>query len=101
MTEEFLFRRFGFGPRRADGTTIGLGYDWDAWSDPKRLPLGLAATTSFILGWVGAILCMSQVWWTGPVGRAVKGDIGVPVAVGVAGLAYPGLRWLELKYVGR
>jgi purine-cytosine permease-like protein len=37
------------------------GWHWDAWNDPRKLPLGFAALTAFLLGWAGAILCMAQV----------------------------------------
>ena len=37
------------------------GWDWEAWNDPQRLPRGIAALVSFLIGWAGAILCMAQV----------------------------------------
>lgn len=47
------------------------GFNWDAWNQKKKLPLGLAAFVAFVIGWIGAILCMSQVWFIGPLARQV------------------------------
>lgn len=35
-----------------------IGFDWECWNDPSRLPLGLAALAAFLIGWVGAVLGM-------------------------------------------
>lgn len=45
MEEDVFFRRL-------------KGYDWSAWNSPQRLPVGIAACVSFIVGWVGAIIGM-------------------------------------------
>lgn len=34
------------------------GYDWDAWNCRARLPVGLAAGGSFLIGWIGAVIGM-------------------------------------------
>jgi purine-cytosine permease-like protein len=65
IEERYLFRR-----RR--------GYNWVAWDDPTKLPIGLAAITAFLVGWAGAILCMAQVWYVGPLARLV-GEYGADV----------------------
>ena len=39
----------------------GVGWNWDAWNDREKLPLGAAALVAFLVGWAGAILCMAQV----------------------------------------
>jgi purine-cytosine permease-like protein len=52
----------------------GFKYDLEAWNDGSRLPLGVAASVSFVLGTLVALLCMSQAWWVGPIAAA----IGVP-----------------------
>lgn len=38
-----------------------LGWNWDAWNDPRKLPIGAAGLVAFLIGWAGAILCMAQV----------------------------------------
>jgi purine-cytosine permease-like protein len=40
----------------------GYAYDVDAYTDPSRLPKGLAALVVFVIGTVIGILCMSQTW---------------------------------------
>lgn len=41
------------------------GFDWAAWEDRRKLPIGVAALISFLLGWMGAILGMYQLWYVG------------------------------------
>jgi NCS1 nucleoside transporter family len=82
----------------------GLGYNWDAWDDHRKLPVGLAALVAFLVGWVGSILSMAQVWYIGPIAAQVGeygGDMGNYVGFAWAGLVFPGLRWLELRHYGR
>jgi purine-cytosine permease-like protein len=40
----------------------GYAYDVDAYTDPSRLPKGIAALVVFVIGTVIGILCMSQTW---------------------------------------
>jgi len=91
LEEELIFRR------------RGSGYDWSAWNDRRRLPVGLAALAAFLVGWVGAVLGMWQTYFTGPLGKLVGYgiDLGMPVSSSWAAIVYPGLRWLELKHFGR
>jgi purine-cytosine permease-like protein len=91
LEEEFIFRR-----KRG-------GYDWSAWNNRNLLPIGIAALVAFLVGWVGAVLGMWQAYFTGPLGKLVgEGiDFGMPVSAGWAGIIYPGLRWLELRIIGR
>ncbi|UKZ61190.1 uncharacterized protein TrAtP1_002460 [Trichoderma atroviride] len=80
------------------------GFDWTAWSDPSRLPLGLAALTAFLIGWVGAILCMYQVYYVGPIAKLASptgADLGIWVGSSWAMIVFPPLRWLELRKIGR
>lgn len=35
-----------------------IGYDWTAWNKPQHLPMGIAATLAFMIGWGGAVLGM-------------------------------------------
>ncbi|PYH90061.1 nucleoside transporter [Aspergillus ellipticus CBS 707.79] len=80
------------------------GYNWHAWNDPSKLPLGIAAFIAFLVGWAGAILCMAQVWYIGPIARLVGAygaDMGNYVAFSWTCLVYPPLRYIELRQVGR
>ncbi|KAL8826243.1 MAG: hypothetical protein Q9170_007474 [Blastenia crenularia] len=80
------------------------GFDWTAWEDQKRLPLGIAALTAFLVGWAGAIIGMAQTWYIGPVGAKVGGigaDIGTWLGIAFSLILFPPLRYLELKKVGR
>lgn len=54
------------------------GFNWTVWNDQKKLPLGIAALIAFLVGWVGAILCMAQVWYIGPIAKLV-GEHGADV----------------------
>ncbi|KAI1080819.1 permease for cytosine/purines, uracil, thiamine, allantoin-domain-containing protein [Whalleya microplaca] len=88
--DEFIFRR-------------KTGYDWSGWDDKNSLPVGYAALVAFIMGWVGAILCMYQTYFTGPIAAMAAGgtDLGLPVGMAWAAIVYFPLRHLELKFVGR
>ncbi|KAL8695479.1 MAG: hypothetical protein Q9218_000057 [Villophora microphyllina] len=68
LEEQFLFH-----------VLRGKPFDWAAWEDKKRLPVGLAALFAFLCGWAGAIIGMEQTWYHGPVAVKVGnygGDIG-------------------------
>jgi len=93
IMDHVLFRRVGAG---------GPGFDWTKWQDKQYLPIGYAALVSFLLGWVGAILGMYQVWYTGPLAvLAGYADVGTWVGTGFTIVSFVPLRWLELKFVGR
>lgn len=82
----------------------GVPFDWTAWENKKRLPVGAAALFSLLAGFAGAIIGMSQVWYQGPVALKVGGiggDIGAWMAIAFASVTYPPLRYLELKKFGR
>jgi len=82
----------------------GIGFDWTAWEDKSQLPLGIAALVSFLLGWMGAILGMYQVWYVGPIAKLVGdsgADVGMWVGCGFALVTFPPLRSLELKIFKR
>lgn len=94
LEEHLIFRR----------GANGLGFDWTAWNDKSRLPIGIAALIAFIVGWVGAVICMDQVYFVGPVAKQIGeygADLGIWVGSSFAVVVYPGLRWLELKKFGR
>lgn len=65
LEEHYIFRRH-------------RGYIWTVWDDRSKLPIGAGALVAFLVGWVGAILCMAQYWYTGPIARTV-GDNGADV----------------------
>ena len=65
LEEQLIFRR-------------RTGYDWTVWNQPKKLPIGIAALIAFLVGWAGAILCMAQVWYIGPIAKQV-GEYGADV----------------------
>ena len=66
LEEQFVFRR-------------KRGFDWEIWNEQGQLPIGMAALISFLVGWVGAILCMAQVWYIGPIAGKV-GESGADVS---------------------
>lgn len=82
----------------------GLGFDWSAWDDKAKLPIGIAALLAFLIGWAGAILSMDQVYYIGPI-AAMVGDYGADMGIWVGCawtlIVYPPMRWLELKKFGR
>jgi len=79
-------------------------YNWAAWNDREKLPLGIAALVAFLVGYGGSVISMAQVWYIGPIARLIGeygGDAGNYVGFSCAALVYPPLRWLELKKFGR
>lgn len=61
IEEDVLFRRL-------------KGYDWSAWNTPQRLPVGIAAGVSFIVGWAGAIIGMVSYKFSLPRGFKTLGQ---------------------------
>ena len=91
LEEHLIFRR-------------GRGFDWTAWEDQSRLPVGIAALCAFLIGWVGAILGMCQKWYVGPIALLVGdngSDLGEWLGAAFALLTFPPLRYFELKKFGR
>ncbi|KAI5459714.1 permease for cytosine/purines, uracil, thiamine, allantoin-domain-containing protein [Mariannaea sp. PMI_226] len=77
-------------------------FDWTAWNDKSYLPVGYAAMAAFLIGWVGAIVGMSQVWYIGPVSVAASNaDLGMWLGCAFALVFFPPMRYIELKMVGR
>lgn len=79
-------------------------FDWTAWSDWRRLPLGIAALSSFLIGWAGTIVGMDQIWYKGPIGAMVGrhgADLGIWLGCGFALVVYPPMRAVEVEYFGR
>lgn len=82
----------------------GVPFDWTAWEDKKRLPVGAAALFAWLIGWAGAITGMSQVWYQGPIASKIGGyggDVGAWLSIAFVCVTYPPLRYLELKKFGR
>ena len=74
--ERYIFRHH-WG--QCTGASIREPYNWGAWNDPSKLPIGIAGFIAFGVGWVGAVLCMAQVWYIGPLAKLV-GDYGADVS---------------------
>ncbi|KAK8079716.1 hypothetical protein PG997_007534, partial [Apiospora hydei] len=93
FVEHWVYRGGDFG-----------NYDLEAWNDPSKLPLGIAALAAFLLGVVAWIMGMVETWYVGPVGKLIGssgGDVANEFAFVVTLVTYLPARWLELKIVGR
>jgi NCS1 nucleoside transporter family len=78
VLEEHLLFREGLVGKMAP--TTEKGWEWEAWNDRERLPLGIAAVFAFLVGWAGAVLCMAQVYYVGPLARLISeygGDVSI------------------------
>ncbi|KAI0397408.1 purine-cytosine permease [Xylariaceae sp. FL0594] len=93
LVEHFVFRR-GFA-----------GYRPEDYTDAKKLPPGIAALSAFAVGIVGAVLGLSQSWYTGPIGKLcggeLGGDVGFELAFSFSAVTYLCLRTFERRYFGR
>ncbi|KAL4925578.1 purine-cytosine permease family protein [Aspergillus undulatus] len=101
LEECFIFRRRGGG---AENEKSYGYYNWAVWDDPSKHPVGIAALLAFLVGWAGAILCMAQVWYIGPLAGLVGdygADMGNYVGFSWAAVVYPPLRFIERKWLGR
>ncbi|OQE24443.1 hypothetical protein PENSTE_c007G09669 [Penicillium steckii] len=89
VEEDLLFRR-------------KCGYDWTLWNQPEKLPKGIAAAISFLVGWAGAILGMNQSYYSGVIAQLTHGsDLGIWMGAAFTAVAYPPLRMLERSYYRR
>ncbi|KAJ3337328.1 hypothetical protein HDU93_001233 [Gonapodya sp. JEL0774] len=82
----------------------GSKYDPTAWNSPDLLPYGIAASLAFVVGIVGAVVSMAQVWYIGPIAAnfgMFGGDLGCEVGPGLALVTYLIARPLEKKFMGR
>ena len=82
------------------------GYKPEHYDHPSALPPGLAAISAFLVGVVGVVMGMSQVWFIGPIARhigdpAYGGDIGFELGFFFAAAAYLLFRPLELHFFRR
>jgi NCS1 nucleoside transporter family len=93
LPEHFIFRK---GAK---------GYAPETYDQPSKLPPGIAAGLAFCFGVMGAILGMAQVWFTGPIGKAVGGpyggDVGFELAFGFTFTSFCVFRYFEFKRFGR
>lgn len=92
LSEHFVYRR-------------GMsGYRPEHYLDRSKLPPGIAALTAFAFGIAGAVLGLSQPWYTGPLGKLVGpfgGDIGFELAFALSASSYCVMRYFELKHFKR
>lgn len=70
----------------------GVGFDWSAWDDAAKLPIGLAALVASLVSWAAAIVGMSQVWYVGPVGKGIR-DVRPDIEAWFAAA----LRWYRFR----
>lgn len=94
--EHFIFRKGRWENYNAE----------DSWNRKEMLPIGFAAVAAGCVGAAGAVLGMAQVWWIGPIGKAVGGtvdpfggDVGFELAAAFTAVVFPPLRYLEKKYL--
>jgi len=86
LTEYVIFRRCRFSL-----------YDIDDWDQPRKLPLGMAATLAFLCAMAITIPSMSQAFYEGPIAKAGTGDIGVYVGALMSIIVFAVLRIVEKK----
>jgi NCS1 nucleoside transporter family len=89
LVEHYIWRR-------------GFTYNLEAWNNESQLPVGIAASVSFISGTLIALLSMSQVWWVGPIAEGIGGssagtDISWILAAVVSTVVYIPTRYLERR----
>ncbi|KAK7743596.1 Purine-cytosine permease fcy21 [Cytospora paraplurivora] len=94
LTEHFVFRR------------SWDGYEVEGHATPSKLPPGFAALGAFLVGIMGAVLGMAQVWFTGPVGRlcggeGAGGDVGFELAFAFSAVSYVVSRAVEKRLYRR
>ena len=81
------------------------GYNLSAWDQPSKLPLGAAAVTALLAGYLaGGVTGMSQTWYVGPIAAkfgGFGGDVGIYLSGVFTAVTYPVLRTIERKRTGR
>lgn len=82
----------------ANDNIIPQNYNWTIWNDYEKMTYGIAATLASLFGFAGAIVGMNQAYYAGPVGKALKGDVGMWLSMAFSAVVYPAFRYLELRY---
>ncbi|MCJ1376862.1 hypothetical protein MMC20_008107 [Loxospora ochrophaea] len=80
------------------------GYDLSAWQDQKRMPYGIAGLVSLLIGIGFSFIGMDQTWYIAPAAKKIGahgGDVGDELTFVSVLIAYPILRTIEIKLVGR
>lgn len=81
------------------------GYELNYWDVPGKLPWGLAAVLSLLIGYLaGGLPGMAQVWYVGPIAAKFGpfgGDVGIFLSAVFTIVTYPPMRWYERKMTGR
>jgi len=93
FSEHVIFRKMNFA-----------NYDLDAWNDPSRLPVGIAAGLAFSIGIIAWVMGMVETWYEGPLGKLIGtsgGDIANEFTFAVTALVFIPARFLEKRYIGR
>jgi len=93
FSEHYIFRKGDFN-----------NYNLEAWNDPKKLPMGIAAAIAFSLGIIAWVMGMVETWYVGPLGALVGtfgGDLANEFTLIVTALSYLPLRYWELRQFGR
>jgi len=80
-------------------------YNVEDWNTRSKLPIGVAAIISMVIGLIGVALGAAQVYYVGPLAFAIGGKFGIDIAfelgVVLAGISYLILRPIELKRTDR
>jgi NCS1 nucleoside transporter family len=93
FSEHVIFRKMSFA-----------NYDLEAWNNPAKLPLGIAAGAAFAVGIVAWVMGMVESWYVGPLGKLIGstgGDISNEFTFMVTALVFIPARYLEKRIVGR
>ncbi|EME77298.1 uncharacterized protein MYCFIDRAFT_146509, partial [Pseudocercospora fijiensis CIRAD86] len=58
-------------------------YNFDDWDNPHQLPFGWAGIMAFVFGFLGALMGMSEAWYTSPIAKLIGGgNIGHELTCG-------------------
>ena len=74
---------------------------FDAWDEPSHpnLPRGYAAVFTFVVAVGFIVLCVEQVWWTGPIAAAGTGDVGMLLGFFFSMPVHVVARWVEKRWI--